>query len=67
MEREILRKVACPTLILHDPFNPIAAFRHAQYAAMMIAGAELLSLHAPGHRFGQVATYSAWGYAELHF
>lgn len=42
-------KVKCPTLILHDPLDPIAPFKHAEYAAKVIEHSELLSLHAAGH------------------
>lgn len=42
-------RVACPTLLLHDPEDPAVPFCHAQYAASQIDGAELLKLHVGGH------------------
>jgi pimeloyl-ACP methyl ester carboxylesterase len=41
--------VACPTLLLHDPQDPGAPFRHAEYAAGRIPGAELVPLNTAGH------------------
>lgn len=42
-------QVNCPTLLLYDPQDPAAPFRHAQYAAHAIAGSELLELNVGGH------------------
>jgi pimeloyl-ACP methyl ester carboxylesterase len=42
-------RIAAPTLILHDPLDPIAPIAHARYAAEVLPNAELMELEAGGH------------------
>lgn len=41
--------VRCPTLVLHDPADPLVPFANAEWAVRCIPQAELCDLHAGGH------------------
>ncbi len=44
--------VTAPTLLLYDPLDPAAPLCHGEYAANMIRGSQLVTLHAGGHLLG---------------
>lgn len=41
--------ISCPTLIIHDPQDPLVPFGHAEWSKQSIAEAELLQVHGCGH------------------
>lgn len=51
LSESILAKetVACPTLIVHDRFDPVVPFAHAQWAASQIPNATICEVHSGGH------------------
>ncbi len=50
--------IHCPTLIIHDPADPLVPFAHAEWAHKCIAQSKLLNVHAGGHLiwFGRDST-----------
>jgi 2-hydroxy-6-oxonona-2,4-dienedioate hydrolase len=41
--------IACPTLIIHDPTDPLVPFAHAEWSGSCVQGSRLLAIHAGGH------------------
>lgn len=41
--------IDCPTLIIHDPADPLVPFQHAQWSCSCIRRSRLLSVQAGGH------------------
>jgi pimeloyl-ACP methyl ester carboxylesterase len=41
--------IACPTLIVHDPADPLVPFAHAEWSKSCIPQSRLLTIHAGGH------------------
>ena len=41
--------IECPTLLIHDPFDPVAPIDHANWVADCIPQAERCLVHAGGH------------------
>jgi len=41
--------VSCPTLVIHDEFDPVAPIEHAEWAVASIPGVERCYVWAAGH------------------
>ena len=41
--------ITCPTLVIHDPADPLVPFRHAEWTQACISGSRLVAIHAGGH------------------
>jgi pimeloyl-ACP methyl ester carboxylesterase len=50
---DLLRPAAvkCPTLVIHDPFDPMAPVEHRDWTMACIPYAERCDMHAVGHLF----------------